>query len=212
MSSIRDIVKFITGPFFIARLRATIYSVFYRQSSSHACIFKGIYRTLRHIKWGRNVLIFKNCRIEGISRFGTKRYTPLIELSDGVTLQQNCHITCAERIAIGANTAIASNVTITDIEHGYTDIRTPIEWQDLIVKPIRIGSDCKIYNNAVILQGCEIGNHCVIGANSVVKGKFPDYSVIVGIPARVVKRYNPLSGQWEKTRPDGSFIDPDKNS
>ncbi len=162
-------------------------------------IYRPIKFTTQFIQTGRNVIIFKNCRIEGVSRYESKTYTPSIILHNGVSIQQNCHITCAEKIEIGENTAIASNVTITDIDHPYTDINLPIERQELSVKPVKIGKDCKIYNNAVILQGTTIGNHCVVGANAVVKGSFPDYSIIVGVPARTVKRYDSRTGEWVKT-------------
>lgn len=55
-------------------------------------------------------------------------------------------------------------------------------------------------------MGCKIGRHCVIGAGSMVNKDIPDYCVVVGSPARIIKRYNPQSGQWEKTDKDGNFI------
>ncbi len=51
---------------------------------------------------------------------------------------------------------------------------------------------------AVITAGVTIGKHSVIGAGSVVTKNVPEYSVAVGNPARVIKRYNFDSGQWEK--------------
>ena len=47
----------------------------------------------------------------------------------------------------------------------------------------------------------------VIGANAVVRGHFPDYCVIVGVPAKIVKRYDALSGIWKKTNSKGEFLD-----
>ncbi len=188
------------------RLRALMWHVFLNHdSSAKAYICKPLIFSAKSVIWGTNVVILKNARIEGVEKYGSQTYSPVIILHDGVSIQQNCHITCAERIEIGSNTALASNVTITDIDHSYQDINRPIEQQDLIVKQISIGKDCKIYNNAVILQGTTMGNHCVVGANSVVKGNFPDYSIIVGTPARIVKRYNSSTGIWEATLSDGSF-------
>lgn len=108
------------------------------------------------------------------------------------------HLTCAGRIEIGSQTAIAANVTITDIDHPYTNVELPVERQPIAVTPVKIGADSKIYNNAVILPGTEIGKHCVVGANSVVKGVFPDFCILAGVPARIVKRYNFSSEKWEK--------------
>jgi acetyltransferase-like isoleucine patch superfamily enzyme len=51
-----------------------------------------------------------------------------------------------------------------------------------------------------VLPGVTIGQHCVIGANSVVNSSIPDYSVAVGAPARVIKRYNQEIGAWEQVK------------
>ena len=155
---------------------------------------------------GENVLIWYHGRVEGVSRYNCVSFRPRIILHDRVRIQQNLHMTCAESIEIGENTAIAANVTITDIHHPYNDIATPIERQDLVVKPVKIGRDCKIYNNAVILPGTVIGNHVSVGANSVVSGVIPDYSVVVGAPAIIVKRYDYLSKTWRKTNKEGDFV------
>lgn len=61
-----------------------------------------------------------------------------------------------------------------------------------------IGDQTFIGMHAVILPGVLIGKHCVIGANSVVTDNIPDYSVAVGVPAKVIKKYNWKTGEWEK--------------
>jgi acetyltransferase-like isoleucine patch superfamily enzyme len=154
--------------------------------------------TPRYITINKNVFIEKNCRIEAVTSYNDTCFHPSIVFEENVSVQQNLHLTCASQITIGRNTAIASNVSITDIHHPYDDINTPIEQQDIITKPVTIGSDSKIYNNTVILPGVHIGKHCTIGANSVVTHDIPDYSVAVGAPARVVKQYNFETKQWEK--------------
>ena len=55
-------------------------------------------------------------------------------------------------------------------------------------KPIRIGKNCFIGCNAIILKGTELGNGCVVGAGAVVAGEFEPNSVIVGNPARVIRK------------------------
>lgn len=164
------------------------------------------YITSRCVRCGRSVYIGANCRIEGINRYNNKRYCPEIVLANGVSIQQNAHITCANRIFIGEHSAIAANVTITDINHPYLDITVPIEKQDIEVGEVYIEDGSKIYNNAVILPNVHIGKHCVIGANSVVNKDIPDYSVAVGAPARVVKRYCFETGVWRKTDESGDFV------
>jgi acetyltransferase-like isoleucine patch superfamily enzyme len=161
--------------------------------------------TPNFISCGRGVIVWKHGRIEGVGKYNNKFFNPEIVFHDYVTIQQNIHITCACSIIIGQNTAIAANVTITDMHHPYEDINIPIEKQDIRTSPVVVGADCKIYNNAVILPGTNIGKHCTIGANSVVSGTFPDFCVIAGTPAKVVKKYNFIKGRWEKTNHDGSF-------
>lgn len=168
-------------------------------------VIKPIYITPKYVELGENVLIWYHARLEGVSKYNNVCFSPRIILHNGVTIQQNLHLTCAQCIEIGDNTAIAANVTITDIHHPYDDIDTPIERQNLIVKPVKIGNDCKIYNNAVILPGTIIGKHVTVGANSVVSGNFPDYCVIVGAPAKIVKRYDFYTCRWRKTSSKGDF-------
>ena len=126
------------------------------------------------VSLGERVYIGPRCRIMGIYRYLDSTFNPVIEFGDGVFIGQDFYLTCASRVTIGDNTAIAAFVTITDIDHPYTDPDTPIEQQPIKVKEVSIGSDCKIYNGAVITLGTRIGRHCVVGANSVVKGEFPD--------------------------------------
>lgn len=158
------------------------------------------------IRMGKATYIGRNSRVEGVSKYGNNCYSPEIWLKDGAKIQQNCHITCANSIIVGEDTCISAGVTITDINHPYTDITQPIEYQDLEVKYVKIDRDCKIYNGAVILPGVNIGKHCVIGANAVVNRDIPDYCVAVGVPAKIVKRYNHETRKWENTATDGSFL------
>ncbi|NQU33012.1 MAG: acyltransferase [Bacteroidetes bacterium] len=154
--------------------------------------------TSSYMSCGKNVYAYKYCRFEGIASYNKKKFTPKIIFEDNVSFQQNLHLTCANSIFIGKNTAIAANVTITDIHHPYENLEIPIELQDIHVSSVYIGEDCKIYNNAVILPGTIIGKHCTIGANSVVCGVYPDYCVIAGAPSRIVKQYDFELSKWIK--------------
>lgn len=183
-----------------------LYKPFLKKSGIQIVIIKPIKITARFLTLGEKVLIWHNARIEGVSEYAGTQYSPSININYGVTIQQNLHLTCAKKIIIGNNTAVAANVSITDIEHGYADINVPPEQQPITVTEVIIGNNCKIYNNAVILPGTVLGLHNIVGANAVVKGVFPDYCVIVGAPAKIVKRYNPITQRWDKTDPKGNFI------
>ena len=70
--------------------------------------------------------------------------------------------------------------------------------QGHILKETRIGKGCFLGYGVVIQAGTKLGKHCIVGSNAVVRGDFPDYSVIVGCPARIVKRYDFEKGEWIK--------------
>ena len=75
-----------------------------------------------------------------------------------------------------------------------------------IVSDTIIGENCFIGYGAVIQAGTILGKQCVVGANAVVRGHFPDYCVIVGVPARIVKRYDTENNVWRKTNSMGEFL------
>ncbi len=174
------------------------YKFFLKNCGSNNRIIRPLLLTPQCVIFKNNILVRDNCRLEGVFSYAGVNYEPLITLNDNISIEQNLHLTCANKITIGANTAIAANVTITDINHPYADISLPPEKQVLQVNEVIIGESCKVYNNAVILPGTVLGKHNIVGANSVVSGVFPDYCVIAGTPARIIKLYNWGTGKWEK--------------
>lgn len=146
-----------------------------------------------------DVIIRDHARIEAIVSYGSQVLSPTIYIDTGVSVEQNLHLTCGEKIVIGKNVAIAGNVTITDIKHSYCDVTIPIKNQELQTFPVNIGEGTLVLNGAVICPGTSIGRNCLIFSNSVVKGEFPDYCVIAGSPARVIKQYNIEKKIWEKS-------------
>ena len=100
-------------------------------------------------------------------------------------------------IEIGENTAIGGNTKILDNDFHPIEAETRNKLladknggdSDLIpAKPIKIGKNCFIGCNAIILKGTELGDGCVVGAGAVVSGKFEPNSVIVGNPARCIRK------------------------
>ena len=100
-------------------------------------------------------------------------------------------------IEIGENTAIGGNTKILDNDFHPIEAETRNKLladknggdSDLVPsKPITIGKNCFIGCNAIILKGTELGDGCVVGAGAVVSGKFEAGSVIVGNPARCIRK------------------------
>lgn len=63
---------------------------------------------------------------------------------------------------------------------------------------INIGNGCWLGQNVVVLPGVTIGERSIIGANAVVSNDIPPYSIAVGMPAKVIKRFNLDTNNWEK--------------
>ncbi len=127
-------------------------------------------------------------------------------IGNHVAIGRFSQIYALQSIIIEDGVLMAENTFISDNTHTFTDITTPVRDQD--IKPLGnvvIGSETWIGRN-VAVNGCKIGRNCIIGAYTFLKKDIPDYCVVVGNPARIVKRYNPQSGQWEKTDKDGNFI------
>lgn len=100
-------------------------------------------------------------------------------------------------VSIGNNVMIAQNIVISGLNHGYEDVTIPPSEQDVTCKLIIISDNVWIGANSVITAGVTLGKHCVIGAGSIVTKNIPDYSVAVGNPARVIKKYNKVNKNWE---------------
>lgn len=186
-------------------------AVFYRQLcdefGAQTVIISPIKLSFHSTRIGERVYIGHHARIEAIRQHQQHFFTPKIEIGDDVSIEQGIHITCAEKIKIGKGTCISFDVMITDIDHEYRLIDQYIQQQDLIVNPTIIGEGCFIGSGVKINAGTVLGKQCIVGANSVVRGAFPDYCVIVGAPAKIIKRYCSDSKQWRKTDANGNFLD-----
>lgn len=183
-------------------LRAFLYAPFFGKIQFPTYIGKPVI-----IKGSRKIFIGKYVRIYPQVRMETHGENGVIKIQDDVSIGQNVHITSSSNLVIGKSTTILANVFITNIDHDYEEIGVHILKQKYIIKETQIGENCFIGIGACIQAGTILGKQCVVGANSVVKGAFPDYSVIVGSPARIVKRYNISNQNWDRTHPDGTFLD-----
>jgi lipopolysaccharide O-acetyltransferase len=62
---------------------------------------------------------------------------------------------------------------------------------------VEIGNECFLGVRVSIMPGVTLGNHCVVGAHSVVTRSFPDFSMVAGVPARLIRTFDFCKGQWE---------------
>lgn len=143
----------------------------------------------KRIEIGRNVEILKHARMEVISRWGDEKLDSSISIGDNTSIGQNFHVSSAGKLVIGKDVVISGNVLITNIEHEYERKNIRILEQGLKVRDVEIGDNCFIGYGAVIQAGVKMGKQCIIGSNAVVRNDVPDYSVVVGVPGKVVKNF-----------------------
>ena len=107
------------------------------------------------------------------------------KVADSFALSGGCYIQAGNGIKIGSGTLFAPGVKMVSANHHETDMERWVE-----DAPIEIGENCWIGANACILPGVKLGDGCVVGAGSVVTKSFSDGAVIVGIPARELRKSN----------------------
>lgn len=108
-------------------------------------------------------------------------------IGDGSTFGPYAYIGCAGFIEIGSNCMFGPRVSLIAENHVIPDGGQALKGAGVIRKGIRVGNDCWVGANTVILDGAYIGDGSIIGAGAVVRGVIPPNSIAVGIPARVIK-------------------------
>ena len=113
-----------------------------------------------------------------------------LRIGDGCAFAGGCVLSAVKSLTLGRNVVTARNCYIADHSHAYTAVGVPTAEQGLTdILPVVIEDDVWLGQNVVILPGVRIGRGAVVGANSVVHSDVPSYSVAVGIPARIVRRF-----------------------
>lgn len=183
-------------------------------------MFSKIYRILfsHCYKWafkklGSGAAIFRPFRVDGGSNISIGEKTVFqrgvwlyccendgrsasLSIGEGCVFGYNNHITAVSQVVIGNSVLTANNVYISDNIHSYEDVTLPIMHQPVRFKrEVVIGDGSWIGENVCII-GAHVGKNCVIGANAVVTSDIPDYSVAVGIPAVVIKQFDPHMKKW----------------
>ena len=160
-----------------------------------------------NIVFGRDVTIEKHTRLDGYARekiilgdcVKIGAYSNLLSTSHLATYGKGLkmgnhtaggdftHFGAPGGIEIGNDVIMGSYVSFHSENHNFNDTTKLIREQGVTHKGIKIGNNVWVGAKVTFLDGCEIGNHCVVAAGAVVNGVFPDFSVIGGVPAKILK-------------------------
>lgn len=140
------------------------------------------------IKIGDNVSILKNTIIEctGVIR----HLGESLVIGNNVGIAQNCFIQVRGKVDIGNNVIFGPNVSIFSENHIFKNHNLPVNAQGESRKGVKIGNGVWIGTRAVILDGVTVGENSIIAAGSIVNKDVMPYSIIGGVPARLIKMRN----------------------
>lgn len=113
-----------------------------------------------------------------------------LRIGDRVVFGRDASVNCYLDIEIGAATLVADWVYICDFDHRVDPAAgtvTPIKDQGLVKSPVRVGPGSWLGVRSSVLRGTTMGRACVLAAHSVARGRYPDQTVIAGVPGRPVR-------------------------
>lgn len=131
-------------------------------------------------------------------------YQPKITIGTNVSFGDNAHIGCTNRISIGNNVLFGSHVYISDHDHGiyggkeeHSSPLTPPAFRPLTNDAyVEIEDNVFVGEYAAILKNVTIKKGAIIGAHAVVTKDVPEFSIVAGNPARVIRKYDFEKKRW----------------
>jgi len=160
-------------------------------------------RGLSSIKMGEDFTALDGFWLHAVTRYYDQQFSPRIVIGDRVRVSQWVHIAATHWIEIGDDTLIGSKVTIIDHNHGQyskehssphlVPAMRPLDGDRRVV----VGKNVWLGDGVVVTPGSSIGESSVIGANSVVRGNIPPFSLAGGIPAKVFKTFDFEAEEWK---------------
>lgn len=151
--------------------------------------------TNSYFRWCRSIRRFcvkrcfescgKDVNVEKGAKFGTGSG---IHIGDGSGIGVNCSI--HGPLTIGTDVMMGPEVVILTNSHKFNRVDVPMNKQGSYVEQVIIGNDVWIGMRTIILPGVRIGNGVIIGAGAIVTKDVPDYAIVGGVPAKIIRYRN----------------------
>lgn len=145
------------------------------------------------------LIIGNNVTIGPNATFHIQKYNgdAKVTIGNNVFINRGFFLDCNEsNIFIGEYCTIGCDVTFLGTNHDINDVEG--NYAKLIDKPITLGGGCWLGTRVIVLPGVTLGKGCIVGAGSIVTKSFPDYCMLAGNPAKIIKRYDLNKKEWIK--------------
>lgn len=156
---IQGIIRYLPFKFCI-RIRSFLYQFFFES-------------------FGRNIRIEDNVLI---------KYPSRISLGNNISIGSGCILVGLGNLKIGNDVMIGYGSKIVTSSHNFQRIDVPMREQGLTLEPVTIGNDVWFGFDAIVLPGSIIGNGCILAAGTVATGIFSDFSIVAGVPGKIIKQ------------------------
>lgn len=137
-------------------------------------VIRGLGAKLLFEHCGKNVDVGKKAKV-----------TSKLSIGDNSGIGDRCHIQGS--VVVGKDVMMAPEVAVIATNHKHDRVDIPMNQQGQEEKAIEIGDDCWLGYRSIICAGVKIGKGSIVAAGAVVTKDVPEYSVVAGVPARVIK-------------------------
>lgn len=153
----------------------------------------------KNISFGDNVSILHHALFSPLIEFKGEQFPSEITIGNNVSIGAYTRIASKNKVIIQDDVLFSAFVHITDHSHDYREAGVPIMNQGLTSKgPVVVGKGSWLaYGAQIVGGGINIGNYSVVAANAVVTKDVPPYSIVAGVPAKVIMQYDFNEGKWK---------------
>jgi lipopolysaccharide O-acetyltransferase len=159
-------------------------------------------RGLSFISIGENFYCGEGLWLEAVTRYRDQSFHPRLTIGKDVSVSHWTHIACTNSVVIGDHVLIGSKVIITDHNHGRMGANATPPTLPPSARPldhdrfVKIEANVWLGDGVVVCPGVTIGEGSIVGANAVVTMDVPPFTLVVGVPARPIRRYDSDQKAW----------------